>query len=224
MRSPRLGPLEAHTKRHEIGAHGWFCVRLDPPCGAVATAMSFGIGGGKNRLSSAAQPMDHGDRDPALVALERFLNRRERFVAAEKMLWNPDRDVGDREHLAGKARLVWRLAPRHELAEAQARRTIGDAEKLATEKMVAERWQLAGFYNHEQNKAWPVAGCLPQCRMAFERRIRRLQIFVRDDAEHIVGGIEALFHPGVNVFAALDLPLMNVRRARSRTSPAAGGS
>jgi hypothetical protein len=52
--------------------------------------------------------------------------------------------------------------------------------------------------------------------MAFERRIRRLQIFVRDDTENIVDRIETRFHPAIDVLTCLDLPFMDTRRMAER--------
>src|SRR6516165_6900668 len=40
--------------------------------------------------------MQRGDRDPALIAIKRRLDRRQRIVSAEEVLRHPDRDVGRR--------------------------------------------------------------------------------------------------------------------------------
>ena len=132
------------------------------------------------------------------------------------MLRHADRDVGDREHFAGKGDASGRLALLHELAEADARRVLGHAEQLAAADVVAQRRQPARLHRHEQHEARPLRRRLPQRGVAFQRRIGRLQIFVRHDAEHVVGGVVALLHPGIDVVAALDLPFVHVRRVAER--------
>jgi len=51
--------------------------------------MLFGEGRGKRRFTRAAQPVHHADR----TAFERFPDRRQRILAAEKMQRNSDGDV-----------------------------------------------------------------------------------------------------------------------------------
>src|SRR5262249_53518800 len=53
---------------------------------------------------------------------------------------------------------------------------------------------------------------LPQRRVALEGGIRRLQIVIRDGAEHVIRRIVVLLHPGVDVIAAFDLPFVYVMR------------
>ena len=82
--------------------------------------------------------------------------------------------------------------------------------------MIGERRQPAGLHRHEQHEARPLRRRLPQRGVALQGRVGRLQVLVRDDAEHVVGGVVALLHPGVDVVAALDLPLVDVRRVAER--------
>ncbi len=80
----------------------------------------------------------------------------------------------------------------------------------------AERRQPAGLHRHEQHEARPLRRRLPQRGVALQGRVGRLQILVRHHAEHMVGGVVALLHPGVDVVAALDLPFVDVRRMPER--------
>ena len=212
----RRYPVEPHAERDEIGAHAGLGLRPDPPGRPVVAAMPLGVGGRQRGLADSAQPVQRRDGDAALVALERRLDGGERVVAAEEMRRHPDRDVGDREHLAGKGDRCGRLALLHELAEADARRLLGDAVELAAADVIGERRQPARLHRHEQHEARPLRRRLPQRGVALQGRVRRLQVLVRDDAEHVVGGVVALLHPGVDVVAALDLPLVDVRRVPER--------
>ena len=71
-------PAKPHPKRNEIGAHGRFGLRQDPPGRAIIGAMAFGVGRRDRRLADAAQPMQRGDRDPALVTFQRHRSPRAR--------------------------------------------------------------------------------------------------------------------------------------------------
>ena len=63
--------------------------------------MALGVGRRERRLADAAQPMQGCDRDPALVAFQRRVDRFERVVAAEEVPRDADRDVRDRDRLGG---------------------------------------------------------------------------------------------------------------------------
>ena len=67
-----------------------------------------------------------------------------------------------------------------------------------------------------QHEARPLRCRLPDRRVAFEGGIGSLQIVVGDDTQHMVGGLVALLHPGVNVVAAIDLPFVDARRMPKR--------
>jgi hypothetical protein len=68
------------------------------------------------------------------------------------------------------------------------------------------------------NRNGPATRRLPQRRITLERREGGLEIFIGDDAKHVVGGIKALFHPAIDVAAALDLPFVDVRYVTERVS------
>ena len=140
--------------------------------------MPLGIGGRQYGLADAAQPVQGGDGDPALIAAEPLLDRGERLVAAHEMFGHMHRDVRDRNSLAGKARGLRRLALRHEFVEAQPRRLLRHAEQFTAAEMVAERRQAARFDDDKQHKGRPVFRRLPQRGVALEGRIGRPQIFV----------------------------------------------
>ena len=82
--------------------------------------------------------------------------------------------------------------------------------------MVGECRQPARPNCDQKDETGPFGGRLPERGIAFERRVGRLQVVVRDDAEHMIGGVVALLHPGVDVVAALDLPFVNVRHMAER--------
>ena len=87
-----------------------------------------------------------------------------------------------------------------------------DAEQLAAAQMIAERRQPTRLHYHQQDEARAVLRRLPQRRVAFECRKRRFEILVRHHAKHMVGGIVARFHPGIDIGATRDLPFMDVWR------------
>ena len=82
--------------------------------------------------------------------------------------------------------------------------------------MVGERRQSARPDRDQEDETRPFGGRLPERGIAFKRGVGRLQVVIGDDAEHLIGGIVALLHPGVDVVAALDLPFMNVRDMAER--------
>jgi hypothetical protein len=82
--------------------------------------------------------------------------------------------------------------------------------------MVREHRQPRRLDRDEQNKPRAAVRRFPQRRVALERRVWRLQIVVGDDAQHVVGCVKALFHPAVNVVAALDLPFVHMRHVAER--------
>jgi hypothetical protein len=130
--------------------------------------------------------------------------------------WGPNTFSRIAKYLAGKGDDLG-LSPRHhEIAKADPRRIFGNAEYLTATDVIAERRQPARLHGHKQDEAGPVLSRLPQRCMAFQRRIGRLQIFVRDYAEHAVRRLVAQFHPGVDVVAPFDLPLMDMRRVAER--------
>jgi len=155
--------------------------------------------------------MQRGDRDAAFVTTQPSFDRGKRLLAAHEMLRHPDRDVGDRDHLAGKGGGIGSRALSHELVEAQACRVFRYIEEIAAAHVVAERRQPALFHDHEQHEAGPLARRLPQSGVAFERRVGGLQIIVGHDAEHVLGSVVVRLHPGVDVVAVLDLPFVDVR-------------
>ena len=57
---------------------------------------------------------------------------------------------------------------------------------------------------------------MPKTGPTFEGGIRRLQILFRDDAEHVMGRVDPRFHPAVDIFAAVDLPFVDVRGVAER--------
>jgi hypothetical protein len=64
--------------------------------------MPFAIGSGKRGLAHSAQAVQRRDGDPSLVTRKRRRNGGERVPAPQAMRWHPDRNVGDRNHLAWK--------------------------------------------------------------------------------------------------------------------------
>src|ERR1019366_3044867 len=134
---------------------GGLRLRPDPPGRPVITAMFFSIGGRKRGLADTAQPMHGRNGGAAFIAFERCLDRGQRVVAAQKMLRDADRNIGDRERLPRKSNCCWRLALGHKFAKAQTRGLVGDAKQLATAHMVAESWQFARLYRHEEHEARP---------------------------------------------------------------------
>jgi hypothetical protein len=138
----------------------------------MIAAMPLGIGSRQHRLADAAQPVQCGDRDTALVAAERRLDRGQRLLAAHEMSRYSDRDVGDRDHLARNGDRLGSPALLHELAEANARSVFRHAEKLATPVMIAERRQSAGLDDHEECEAGPLSGRLPRRGAALQLRIK----------------------------------------------------
>ena len=109
-----------------------------------------------------------------------------------------------------------RLGMADVLAKPRAPRLLRQAEQFAALQMVDEARQLARLDHHEQHEVRPLLRRLPERGVALQRRIRRLQIFVRHDAEDVVGGVVALLHPAVDVAAALDLPFVDMRRVAER--------
>ena len=126
------------------------------------------------------------------------------------------RDVGDGEDAPRKGGGLEPGGLGQEVAQAQAGRIFGHPEQLATADVVAERGQPAGLHRHQEDEARPLGGGLPERGVALQGRVGRLQVLVRDHAEHVVGGIMAPLHPGVDVVAALDLPLVNVGHVTER--------
>jgi hypothetical protein len=63
-----------------------------------------------------------------------------------------------------------------------------------------------GLTTTSRTKSGCFAAAYIKTGAAFERRIGRLQILFQDDAENVMGRVDAALHPGVNVLAALDLP------------------
>ena len=63
----------------------------------------------------------------------------------------------------------------------------------------------------------PLRRRLPQRCVAFERRIGRLEVVIRHHTQHVVGSVVALLHPGVDVVAAFELPLVHTRRMTEHT-------
>ena len=156
------------------------------------------------------------DCNAALVPLQRRLDRDERILAAHEMDRHADRDVGDRKHPARKGGGLRGLAPAHEFAEARPCRLLGHAEQLAAANVIDEGRQPARLHDHEQNEAGPVLGGLPERGIAFQRRVGGLEVLVRHHAEHVIGGVVARFHPGIDIVAALDLPFVDMGRMGER--------
>ena len=73
-----------------------------------------------------------------------------------------------------------------------------------------------GFTATNSTKPGRLRRRLPERGVALQGRIGRLQVLVRHDAEHVVGGVVALLHPGIDVVAALDLPFVDVRGVAER--------
>ncbi len=209
-------PAEAHPERHQIGAHAGLGLRPDPPGRPVVAAVLLRIGGRQRGLADPTHPVQRRDGPRPRGGLERRRDGGELVVAAHEMGRHPDRDIGHREHLARKGGHRGRLARAHEFAEARARRILGHAEQLAAANMIDERRQPARLHHHEQDEAGPLLGGLPQRGVAFQGGVGRLQVLVRDDAEHMIGGIVARLHPGIDVLAALDLPFVDVGRMGER--------
>jgi len=174
--------------------------------------VALGVSRGERGLADAAQAVQRGDGDAALVAAQRRGDGGKRILAAQKMFRHPDGNVGNGKHLAGKRGRGRRFALLHEFAKAQARGILRDAEQFAAADMVGQGGQLGWLHRHEQHEAGPVAGGLPERRVAFEGGVGRLQVFVGNDAEHMLGGVMALLHPGINVIAAPDLPFVDMWR------------
>src|ERR1700722_5387502 len=101
--------------------------------------MLLRVGCRKRGLADTAQPVQRRDGDAALVARERRLDLREIAVAPHEMLRHPDRDVGDREDLAGKRDGRGRGGLGHEFAEPEAGRILGYSEEMAATHVIAER-------------------------------------------------------------------------------------
>ena len=62
--------------------------------------MAFGVGGRQRRLADPAQPMQGRDREPALAALQRRVDRFERVVAPEKVARHVDWNVRESKRFA----------------------------------------------------------------------------------------------------------------------------
>ena len=82
--------------------------------------------------------------------------------------------------------------------------------------MVGECRQPAWPNCDQKDETGPFGGRLPERGIALKRGVGGLQVVIGDDAEHMIGGVVALLHPGVDVVAALDLPFMNVRDMAER--------
>jgi hypothetical protein len=177
--------------------------------------MALGISRRQRGLADAAQPMQRRDGDTAFVALERGLDICKRIVAPHEMGRHPNRDIGDGENRAGKRDGAGRHRRRHKFTKTGTRSFLGNAEKLAAANVIAERRQIARVHDHRKSETRPLRRRLPLRGPAFDGRIGRLdivQIVVRHHAEHVIGGLMAPFHPGVNIVAGLDLPFVNVMR------------
>ena len=100
-------PTQPYTKRNEIGAHGWFRLRPDPPSRPVVAAVTLGIGSREGGLANTPQSVQSRDGDPAMVASERRLDRRQRVIAPHEMEGHADRDVESGEPISGPQIAIW---------------------------------------------------------------------------------------------------------------------
>jgi hypothetical protein len=82
--------------------------------------------------------------------------------------------------------------------------------------VVGERRQPARADRDQEHETGPFGGRLPERGIALKRGVGRLQVVIGDDAEHMIGGVVALLHPGVNIVPALYLPFVDVRRVAKR--------
>ena len=211
-------PAEPHAERHQIGAHAGLGLRPDPPGRPVVAAMQLRVGGRERGLADAAHARAASRwPNPTLLACGEAALSAASMAASSSS--RPMKWVGTRIGMLetantwpGKAALCGRRAARHEFAEARARRLLGHAVELAAADVIDQRRQPARLHHHEQHEAGAVLGRLPQRRVALQGRVGGLQVLVRHHAEHVIGGVVARFHPGVDVVAALDLPFVDVGR------------
>ncbi len=222
--SSAADPAEPHPERHQIGAHAGLGLRPDPPGRPVVAAVALAHRRPR-AWSCRRRAFRAASRWPPTPTLLRL--PREAVLSAAAMAASsssrPMKWVGTRigmletaNTLPGKAAISGRVARAHEFAEARAGRILGHAEQLAAADVIDERRQPARLHHHEQNEAGAVLGRLPQRRVAFQGGVGGLQVLVRHDAEHVIGGIVARFHPGIDVVAALDLPFVDVGRVGKR--------
>src|SRR5262245_28155924 len=127
-----------------------------------------------------------------------------------------DRDVRDRENLAGETYGFRRGGRRHERPKAQVRRVLRQAEQFAASDVITKGWEVARLDDDEKNEARTLGRRPPKRGIALQRRIGGFHVFVRYYAQNMVGRAVTLLHPSVNVVAALDLPLVNMRGVAKR--------
>jgi hypothetical protein len=213
----REHPVEAHAERHQIDPHRRLALRPDPPGRPIVAAMPLRIGGRQGRLADTAQPVQCGNRDPALVAAECRLDCSQRLLAAHEMRRHPDRDIGGRIDIAERVvHGLGSLALGDELAELLAGDLARLPDQVAAADVGAEPRQAARLDLDQQNKTRLLFRRDPETGAAFQGRIGRLQILFRDDAEHVMGRVDALLHPGIDILAAFDLPFVDVRGVAER--------
>ena len=212
-------PAEPHPERHQIGAHAGLGLRPDPPGRPVVAAIELRVGGRERGLADAAHAMqrrDGAEPRPSLACRGGVLSA---AAMAASSASRPMKWVGTRIGMLetantwpGKAALCGAARLAHEFLEARARRLLGHAVELAAADVIDQRRQPARLHHHEQHEAGAVLGRLPQRRVALQRRVGGLEVLVRHHAEHVIGGVVARLHPGVDVVAALDLPFVDVGR------------
>jgi hypothetical protein len=106
----------------------------------------------------------------------------------------------------------------YEFEEALAGRFPGQPVQLAAAKVLHDGRQLGRLDHDDEREARTLTSRLPKGGIAFELRIEGFgsQVVRRHHAQHMVGGVMALLHPGIDVFTRPDLPFVNVSRVAER--------
>ena len=88
---------------------------------------------------------------------------------------------------------------------------LGEVIEIAALERCKYRQRFAGLDENGKEKIWPVGKRCPLRDAALETGVWRRQICVGDDAQDVVSLLNALLHPGHNVAAAGNFPIVDMR-------------